>query len=189
MSHPPTSCLLRKPTGKLRQRPRQHLTRGTEKTGPMIFTFNLPAVLTCPGMSAACASCYARRNRWVFSNVQKALHRNWQASREPFFAERMVREIVRRQAQVVRIHSSGDFYDLPYIRNSEMGPDHPPLSGHTLLRLHTVLAAGGAPRGHRASPCRPFQPPALVLVRSGHGPAHSSAEGRAIGMAPGGCRR
>jgi hypothetical protein len=111
--------LLGKPTGKLGKRPRHqhhHLTRGNEKTGHTIFTFNLPAVLTCPGMSAACASCYARRNRWIFSNVQKALHRNWQASRESFFAERMIREIQRRQAQVVRIHSSGDFYDLAYIR-------------------------------------------------------------------------
>jgi hypothetical protein len=108
--------LLGQPTGKLRRRHRRHLTRGNSKVGPGIFTFNLPAVLTCPGMSAACESCYARRGYWPFANVQATLHRNLQASQDPFFAEHLIREIRQRQARVVRIHCSGDFYDLTYIR-------------------------------------------------------------------------
>jgi hypothetical protein len=109
--------LLGRPTTKLRRpRPERHLTRGNDKVGPDVFTFNLPAVLTCPGMSAACEACYARRGRWGFDTVQEALARNWEASREPFFAERMIREIRQRRARVVRVHCSGDFYDLAYVR-------------------------------------------------------------------------
>jgi hypothetical protein len=92
------------------------LTRGNDKLGGKIFAFNLPAALTCPGKSVACAACYALRGRWVFPTVQAALQRNWQASRERFFAELMIHEIGWRKPRLVRIHSSGDFYDLGYIR-------------------------------------------------------------------------
>src|SRR5262249_36268934 len=68
------------------------------------------------GRSAACESCYARRGRWGFPQVQAALRRNWEASRDPFFAERMIREVRSRRVRVVRIHASGDFYSVPYIR-------------------------------------------------------------------------
>jgi hypothetical protein len=108
--------LLGRPTGKLRRRPVRHLTKGNTKTGDTIFTFNLPAVLTCPGMSEGCDSCYARRGRWGFATVQAALHRNWNASQDPGFGEWMTREVRRRKANVVRIHSSGDFYDVAYVR-------------------------------------------------------------------------
>jgi hypothetical protein len=91
--------------------------RGNTKVGDTIFTFSLPAALTCPGATPTCLSaCYARRNRYRFGGVRARLLANWAASREPFFAETMIREITERQARVVRIHSSGDFYDLSYIR-------------------------------------------------------------------------
>jgi hypothetical protein len=110
------SRLLVKGSGKLSRRPNYILSRGNDKIGTAIFAFNLPAVDTCPGMSAACSSCYAQRGRWVFSKVQEALRRNWEASRDPFFAERMIREIRTRRVRVIRIHAAGDFYSVPYIR-------------------------------------------------------------------------
>ena len=108
--------LLVKGSGKLARRPDYILAKGNDKIGDEIFAFNLPAIDTCPGMSTACESCYAQRGRWVFSRVKEALHRNWQASRDSFFAERMIREVRRRKVRVVRIHASGDFYDARYIR-------------------------------------------------------------------------
>jgi hypothetical protein len=110
------SRLLVKGSGKLSRRPNYVLSRGNDKIGTAIFAFNLPAVDTCPGMSAACDSCYAQRGRWVFPKVQEALRRNWEASRQSFFAERMIREIRTRRVHVVRIHAAGDFYDARYIR-------------------------------------------------------------------------
>jgi hypothetical protein len=110
------SRLLVKGSGKLARRPNYVLSRGNDKIGGAIFAFNLPAVDTCPGRSAACSACYAQRGRWSFPKVQAALRRNWEASRDPFFAERMMREIRRRRARVVRIHASGDFYDSRYLR-------------------------------------------------------------------------
>jgi hypothetical protein len=111
------SRLLVKGSGKLARPTNYVLTKGNEKIGDEIFAFNLPAIDTCPGMSAACESCYAQRGRWVFRKVQEALRRNWEASRHSFFAERMIREIRSRRVHVVRIHASGDFYSVSYIRS------------------------------------------------------------------------
>jgi hypothetical protein len=109
--------LLRPPAGKLRRRRERRLVQGNEKVGQHIFVFSLPAALTCPGATPTClAHCYARRNRYRFGSVRASLLKNWAASKEPFFAEKLIAEIRERQARVVRIHSSGDFYDLSYIR-------------------------------------------------------------------------
>jgi hypothetical protein len=90
--------------------------RGNDKIGEDIFAFNLPPVLSCPGMSAGCSFCYALRGRWVFDGVKAALARNWAASREATFAERMVREIRRRRVRILRLHASGDLYSVRYIQ-------------------------------------------------------------------------
>jgi hypothetical protein len=111
------SQLLVRGSGKLSRRRQFVLSLGNDKIGESIFAFNLPAVVTCPGMSSACVSCYAQKGRWRFPSVRKALKRNWEATQEPFFAERLIREIWDRGAQVVRIHASGDFFTPQYIRN------------------------------------------------------------------------
>jgi hypothetical protein len=66
-------------------------------------------------MSAGCGFCYSRQGRWLFAGVQAALQRNWAASREPLFAERIIGEVRRRHVHVVRIHAAGDFYATRYI--------------------------------------------------------------------------
>ncbi|SRR5579885_987108 len=109
--------LLARPGGKLVGRRARILARGNDKIGSDIFAFNLPAVRTCPAMSAACRSeCYARRNRWRFPGVKAALRRNLDAARRADFAEQMAREIVRRGVAVIRIHASGDFFSEAYVR-------------------------------------------------------------------------
>jgi hypothetical protein len=48
------TCLLTSTAGKLAGRLSRILSRGNDKIGATIFAFNLAAVRTCPGMSAAC---------------------------------------------------------------------------------------------------------------------------------------
>lgn len=97
-------------------KPQPRLTKGNSKLGKTIFTFNLPAITTCPGRSLACQSCYAMQGRWLFDNVRRSLARNLEAARSPSFATDMVAEIRRRKAAVVRVHSSGDFFSRAYAR-------------------------------------------------------------------------
>ncbi len=112
-----TDSMLKKGGGKLSRRRARLLSAGNDKVGAEIFTFNLPPLLSCPGASEACVhECYAMKHRWRFANVRASLLRNWEAAHDPFFAERMIHEIRRRQAKVVRMHASGDDADATYIR-------------------------------------------------------------------------
>jgi hypothetical protein len=92
------------------------LTRGNDKLGSRIFAFNLPARTTCPGMSAACANCYATRGRWRFPAVREALEWNLRTARRRHFVEDMVEELRRRRVRLLRLHSSGDLFDEAYTR-------------------------------------------------------------------------
>jgi hypothetical protein len=91
------------------------LAMGNGKLGRSIFHFDLPAVTTCPGRSSVCERvCYARRHRFRTRAVQRRLRWCLRQSRRADFADRMVDEIRRTGAIVVRIHVSGDFYSADY---------------------------------------------------------------------------
>lgn len=82
-----------------------------------IYTFTLPAVLTCPGRSKLCEKvCYALRGhmRMVLDNGH--FHPKYEASLKDDFVDRMLREIRFRQCSLVRIHVAGDFYSPEYVR-------------------------------------------------------------------------
>jgi hypothetical protein len=91
------------------------LAVGNRKLGQSIFHFDLPAVVTCPGRSAVCERvCYARQSRFLLPVVQERLRWCYAQSRRADFVDRLVAEIRRKGALVVRPHVSGDFYDAAY---------------------------------------------------------------------------
>src|SRR5262249_12908763 len=91
------------------------LQQGNTKLGEGIYTFSLPAVETCPGSSPSCRrECYALKGRFRF--LRRAYRRYHAESEEEGFAARMIGEIRRRWVACVRIHVSGDFYSVDYIR-------------------------------------------------------------------------
>ena len=93
------------------------LAQGNGKLGQSIHHFDLPAVTTCPGRSPACeAVCYANHGRFHTNLVRERLRCCWQQSQREDFADRMVDEIRRKGVLVVRIHVSGDFFDVPYTK-------------------------------------------------------------------------
>jgi Gene product 88 len=94
---------------------RNLLQQGNTKLGEGIYTFSLPAILTCPGASPSCRKeCYALRGRFIF--LRRSYQRYLSASKEDGFTARMISEICRRWAGCVRIHVSGDYYSAEYVR-------------------------------------------------------------------------
>src|SRR5690554_284666 len=89
---------------------------GNQKVGK-VWTFSLPAVLTCPGSSRWCLRhCYARRIERLRPNCRRAYMRNLALSLE---SDRFVKHVLHHlpeDAAQVRIHVGGDFYDAPYIQ-------------------------------------------------------------------------
>jgi hypothetical protein len=115
------------------------LTKGNDKIGGRIYAFNLPAGVTCPGQSAACASCYAQRGRWLFRNVRDALSWNYRMAQRQFFIEEMTEELRRRRVKVLRLHSSGDFFSAQYTRQwVEILTRSPDVTAYTYTRSWRV---------------------------------------------------
>lgn len=94
-------------------------TPSTSKLGSRdrIWWFNLPSRLTCPGKSGPCSRhCYAARLEAWRPSVRERYQQNYVLSQQEDFVERMRDSIHQHHAQVIRIHSAGDFYDENYAR-------------------------------------------------------------------------
>jgi hypothetical protein len=93
------------------------LTQGNSKTGRSIWCWGIPAGLTCPCKTEVCDDrCYAQKGFYLMPNVAATLYRNYEASLLDDFVQRMTEFIRKKRVSVVRIHTSGDFYSVPYIK-------------------------------------------------------------------------
>jgi len=94
-----------------------------------IFDFAIPAyksntgLVTCP-MAGSCAkSCYAQNGSYAWKPVQDAFERRLATIVDGTFEDKIEREIRtklktadrRKQQLVIRIHSSGDFFNKDYV--------------------------------------------------------------------------
>jgi Gene product 88 len=93
------------------------LQHGNKKLGKkdLIWTWDLPAIETCPGKSNLCANiCYADDGFFNFPNVKASLYRNFRFSLTNRFVPCMIKIIRKKSKKVIRLHSSGDFYNIDY---------------------------------------------------------------------------
>lgn len=94
-----------------------------------LYNFGIPAyksvtgLVTCP-MAGKCADgCYATMGAYAWGNVSQAYEARLQATLQPDFSSNMIKAILpklktatRQNKQlVIRIHDSGDFYNIAYI--------------------------------------------------------------------------
>jgi len=92
------------------------LTRGNDKLGSGIWSFNLPVFTACPGASLVCQEvCYARRGRFYCDNVQRALQRNRELADSPELVGGLIAQGRQNYVRIGRIHASGDFYREAYV--------------------------------------------------------------------------
>ncbi len=92
------------------------LTTNSKLKKDNIFSFNLEAELTCFGAKDCIPYCYAAKNFWLMPSTKKALTKRLELSKRDDFALNMVIDIIEKQAQHVRIHASGDFYNREYVQ-------------------------------------------------------------------------
>lgn len=102
-------------------------------SGVKTFNWGIPAYRsasgfkTCPNAAACAVGCYATMGTYMFSNVAKVFEARLTLSQLPTFVNTIDLEIKRRSVQRLRIHDSGDFYNLEYlnkwIKIIELNPD------------------------------------------------------------------
>jgi hypothetical protein len=101
-------------------------SNSNEKLGK-ILNFSLPAGsciidgkkhIICKGSSKWCEkNCYAKKGFFIRYDAASNLYRsNYIASLKPDFVARAVDEINRSRKKLVRIHVSGEFYSIDYIK-------------------------------------------------------------------------
>lgn len=90
-----------------------------EKTGFIIW--NIPAKTTCPYATEHCKKfCYAVKAETVYPDCLPSRLRNFKESAQSDFAKRMAYTILKiakgtpKLELIVRIHESGDFYNVAY---------------------------------------------------------------------------
>jgi Gene product 88 len=90
-------------------------------SGVKTFNWGIPAYRsadgfkTCPNAAACAKGCYATMGAYLFSNVTKVFEQRLKLSQAPRFVEIINSEIKRRNVQRLRVHDSGDFYNVEYL--------------------------------------------------------------------------
>lgn len=101
------------------------LEKGNSKTGnrgklfDRIFVWNLPPVITCPGMSDWCKfNCYNADDRYEKFPINKWCENLWWVLNDKETLENRIYfqlKECKTERTAVRIHSSGDFFSKEYI--------------------------------------------------------------------------
>lgn len=104
-------------TAPAARKPRNLLAPGNSKLGLGVFSFTMPAIATCPGRSGRCSRlCYADRGLYQMPSNRRSHLDSYTLSQRDDFPAAMTRAVRRAYAQVVRVHTGGDFYDAAYAR-------------------------------------------------------------------------
>ena len=94
-----------------------------------IVSFNLIPIVHCPLAGSCKAFCYATVGQQAFASGVKRRAAAFKATLSPTFVQDMHSEIQRwkRKIKAIRVHDSGDFYSMDYLRNwleiARLNPD------------------------------------------------------------------
>lgn len=115
-----------------------------------IFNFSIPAgndkksgKITCPFAGSCLKLCYAKRGMYRFGNVERALTKRYEASKEENFVELISNELskVKKDKQTyVRIHDSGDFYSPSYFQKwLTIAKNNPSVRFYAYTKSHSFI--------------------------------------------------
>jgi|10_taG_2_1085330.scaffolds.fasta_scaffold101099_3 hypothetical protein len=87
-----------------------------------ILNFSLPAYKTksgkkvCPFAKDCVKYCYAKKGNYTFPSVKKGLNKRYELSKTDDFIPKMNATIILERPTHIRIHDSGDFYSIDYLK-------------------------------------------------------------------------
>jgi hypothetical protein len=126
------------------------LVKTAKKFDVKINNFSIPAgndkksgKITCPFAGKCIKLCYAKKGAYRWGNVERALTRRYEASKEETFVELISNELnkVRKNKQLyIRIHDSGDFYSPVYFAKwLEIARLNPTVRFYAYTKSHSFI--------------------------------------------------
>jgi hypothetical protein len=94
------------------------LKNNNKKLGKPIYDFNLPPIASCPNYKECYKTCYAVNTIKRYPTAKKSWEDNYKLVVNDLsrFKQLVNKQIKKDMIQIVRIHSSGDFYNLEYLK-------------------------------------------------------------------------
>lgn len=90
-------------------------------SGVKTYNWGIPAYQsakgfkTCPNAAACAKGCYATMGAYTFSNVAKVFENRLKIALSKRFVKTINAELIRRKVERLRIHDSGDFFNVEYL--------------------------------------------------------------------------
>lgn len=126
-----------------------HLSEGNIKSkctdDVMFLTWSLPSRKTCPYSTEMCRKrCFAKKNE-TFTGVRLSRERNLEETKKDTFVQDMINHLeyhlsrpkAKDKRVFVRIHTSGDFYNLDYLIKWYYITDHFRNNNKILFQAYT----------------------------------------------------
>ena len=88
---------------------------GNLKLDKSVGIFSLPPVKTCVNCSTCSKTCYANQAYKQYTNTKNAWDNNYELSKTEEFIDAVCEELKHTRKEIIRLHSSGDFYNEEYI--------------------------------------------------------------------------
>lgn len=126
------------------------LVKTAKKFDVKINNFSIPAgndkksgKITCPFAGSCIKLCYAKKGAYRWGNVERALTRRYESSKEENFVELISNELnkIRKNKQLyIRIHDSGDFYSPAYFAKwLEIARLNPTVRFYAYTKSHSFI--------------------------------------------------
>lgn len=126
------------------------LQKTAKEFGVKIFNFSIPAgndkftgKITCPFAGSCLKICYAKKGMYRFGNVERALSKRYEATKDSNFVERISNELskVKKDKQIyIRVHDSGDFYSPAYFAKwLEIARLNPSVRFYAYTKSHSFI--------------------------------------------------
>lgn len=91
-----------------------------------IRVFNLPVGETCPNAKYCIKDCYGKKGNYLYESNLKKYAYNLDMTKSDMFVDKICDELKNCIVNAVRIHSTGDFYDMAYfakwVKIAELNP-------------------------------------------------------------------
>ncbi len=119
------------------------LSRGNMKIAKNTLIFNLPPVKTCPNNASCRATCYAVPAYRLYPGVRFKYDSNWHMAQNEIELLRgeIVAQLERERGfEIVRLHSSGDFFSQEYLDMwTAIAEQFPKIHFYTYTKADKVL--------------------------------------------------